>query len=128
MTAGPILFRARSAIMIDGLNHSPFSAAVSFLRWFWNGSGPFGRMTIGSAAFVRSDDSRYVFRTYDKYIIALSLTQGRIMDTNLGTVKDLSSGPKSPVIEIMITPAIVPTINGTGKPGDHGLTIVCLSF
>ena len=74
MTTGPIIFRARSAITIDDLNHSPFSVAVSFFRWFRNGSGPFGRMTIGSAAFVRSDDSRYAIQLYDNHISALSLT------------------------------------------------------
>ena len=48
----------------------------------------------------------------------------RICDTTIGTVKDLSSGPNSPDMELMISPAVVPSFFEFGKPGEHGITIV----
>ena len=52
----------------------------------------------------------------------------RICDTTIGTVKDLSSGPKSPDMELMILPVIVPSFTECGKPGEYGLTLVCFLF
>ena len=48
----------------------------------------------------------------------------RICDTTVGTVKDLSSGPRSPDMELMILPAIVPSFTECGRSGEYGLTLV----
>ncbi|KAK7682585.1 hypothetical protein QCA50_014385 [Cerrena zonata] len=104
VTSGPVILRSKPGMTIDDLNHSPFFAISSLLKWVWNGSGLLGRMAIGSVAFARSDDSK-------------------IVDTNIGVVKDLSSGPNSPDMELMISPAIVPSFFQFGKSGEYGLTI-----
>lgn len=52
----------------------------------------------------------------------------RLFDTTREVVQDLSSGPNSPDLEFMWTPAIVPDFFSSGKPGEHGVTFVCLIF
>ena len=52
----------------------------------------------------------------------------RIMHRGAGTIKNLTSGPNSPDIEIHFSPAIVPNPYTLGKPGEYGITMVCTSL
>ncbi|CAL1702481.1 unnamed protein product [Somion occarium] len=104
ISSGPLIFRAKPGVTLDKLNSSLLAGASAFLKWLWNGTGPFASMGVTSVAFIRSDDIRFI-------------------DTSLGPVKDLTSGPKSPDLELMWTPAIIPSFFDNARPGEHGFTI-----
>ena len=54
----------------------------------------------------------------------LLVTSYSVVDTSVGVVKDLTSGPNSPDIELHFSPAIVPNFFDFGRPGDDGITMV----
>ncbi|KAJ3486910.1 hypothetical protein NLI96_g3899 [Meripilus lineatus] len=102
ISGGPFIFRAKPGYTLDYLNNR-LAGAPAILQWLLWGTGPFGKMPLGSAAFMRTDDPVLFDQTHE-------------------TVKDLSSGPNSPDLEFMWTPAIVPDFFSSGKPGEHGIT------
>ncbi|KAH8082420.1 GMC oxidoreductase [Cristinia sonorae] len=107
-SSGPMIFRAKPGYTIDYLN-APLSALSAVLKWLIYGSGPMSKMSVNSVAFLRSDDPKFV-------------------DTGIGKVKDLASGPNSPDIEIMWAPAIVPSYTSAGRAGEHGITIAAIAM
>lgn len=50
------------------------------------------------------------------------------MDTSIGPTKDLTSGPHSPDLEILWAPAVARSHTTTGRPGEHGISMVCDTF
>ena len=54
----------------------------------------------------------------------LLVTSYSVVDTSVGVVKDLTSGPNSPDIELHFSPAIVPNFFDFGRSGDYGITMV----
>ncbi|KAI0077950.1 GMC oxidoreductase [Panus rudis PR-1116 ss-1] len=109
ISSGPIIFRAKPEVTLDYIN-APLHAAFNLIKWLWSGSGPFGTLAVPSAAFVRSDNER------------------RLVDTSIGPVKDLSSGPNSPDIEVLWSPLVVPDFFTVGKPGESGITIAAITL
>jgi len=110
ISSGPMIVRAKAGWTIDYLN-SPLSGAIGLLKWLVYGTGPFSVMPVGSAAFVRSDDTR-LFGPEDGSL----------------HVKDMTSGPRSPDLEFIWTPAIVPDWFTSGRPGEHGVSLAAIAL
>ena len=53
---------------------------------------------------------------------------GRVMDTSLGPVNDLTSGPTTPDLELMWTPAIIPSFFEGAKRDNSRISFVGISY
>ncbi|KAI0795910.1 GMC oxidoreductase [Abortiporus biennis] len=109
ISAGTYIVRTKPGYTLDYLTHSHFAALKGVGQWLINGSGVFSQLPVPGAAYVRTDDSKLV-------------------DTSLGEVKDLTSGPTSPDLEILWTPIIAPNYMDSGPPGAHGVTISAIAL
>lgn len=61
LTTGPVRIRTKADITWDRYNQ-PLHGALAFLRWLITGKGPLSALGTSTAAFVRSDDPKYVAR------------------------------------------------------------------
>lgn len=59
--SGSLRFRAKPGVTWDYLRNT-LSAVLALLQWYALGTGPFTTLCVPSAAFIRSDDTRFVFR------------------------------------------------------------------
>ncbi|KAI0795903.1 GMC oxidoreductase [Abortiporus biennis] len=109
ISCGPYLFRTKPGYTLDYLNHSPLAAIKPLVQWLFTGKGVFSKLPVPTAAWVRSDDPK-------------------LMDTSIGTVRDVSSGPNSPDLEILWSPILAPSYTTPGPPGVHGITISAIAL
>ncbi|KZT01774.1 GMC oxidoreductase [Laetiporus sulphureus 93-53] len=107
ISCGPLRFRAKPAYTWDRYN-ATFSGAVAMMKWLLTGKGPLSSMGTSMAAFIRSDDR--------------SLPFGSKASENL-PVKDLTSGPNTPDIELVWAPFVFVNFGFTPPPpGASGIT------
>ncbi|KAJ3538326.1 hypothetical protein NM688_g6537 [Phlebia brevispora] len=98
ISCGPLNFPTKPGVTWDYLN-GPLSGAMALFRWLVFGKGPMATLGTPAGAFVRSDDPNLPLRAKDTAL-------------RDDTVKDLTSGPNAPDIEILWAPVLVL---------DHGL-------
>ncbi|KAF7799227.1 hypothetical protein EIP86_010459 [Pleurotus ostreatoroseus] len=113
ISSGPLIFRATPGITWDYLN-KPFSGAMALIKWLMFGKGPMATLPCTSGAFVRSDDPSLPLRAKDP-------------STRDAEVKDLTSGPNAPDIELVWFPLIA--LEGGFRqppPGVAGITMVSI--
>lgn len=59
ITTGALHFRTKDGVSWDYLNQ-PLYGAIALLKWLVNGTGPMAALGTAAAAFIRSDDTKYV--------------------------------------------------------------------
>jgi len=103
-SSGRLIFRAKPSITWDHYIYKPIYTISALIRWLWNGSGPLAAIGSGTGVFVRSDDPRLSLLPADAETKA--------------KVKDLSSGPNAPDLELVWVPFWVGEKPGQKAP--HG--------
>ncbi len=68
VTGGPVTVRAKQGWTLDYLNN-PVSGLLALVRWLVNGTGPMSALGAPGAAFIRTDDKKYILET--RYCLAL---------------------------------------------------------
>ncbi|KAI0649658.1 GMC oxidoreductase [Trametes meyenii] len=112
VSTGPLPFRAKPGFTYDYITNK-LSGVIALLKWFTLGTGPLSSMGWPSAAFVRSTDPRMPF--------------SRSEDTPPPPVKDLTSGPGAPDIELVWFPLTVFDDRfAKPPPGTSGLTLAAI--
>ncbi|KAI0634450.1 GMC oxidoreductase [Trametes polyzona] len=91
VSTGPLPFRAKPGFTYDYIT-GKFSGLLAYFRWLLFGTGPLSAMAWPSAAFVRSTDPR--------------LPYGRGQEEP-AKVKDLTTGPGAPDLELIWLPLTV---------------------
>ncbi|EIM79458.1 GMC oxidoreductase [Stereum hirsutum FP-91666 SS1] len=112
ISAGPLNIRAKPGYTFDYLNQ-PFSGLKAMVRWAISGTGPMAASAAPGAAFLRSDDERIPFD--GKASTPLS-------------IRDTSSGPNAPDIEILWFPVVVLGFGVPPPKGVHGVSIGALAL
>jgi len=107
ISSGSMILRAKPGTTWDYLT-KPASAVFALLQWVLYGSGPMSGKGTQVAAFLRADDEK---------LPKLSATDR--------PVKDLTSGPNSPDIELIYAP-LVAVVDGKPTPGLSGVTAVTI--
>ncbi|GBE80631.1 Pyranose dehydrogenase 1 [Sparassis crispa] len=107
ISCGPLTFRAKSGFTWDHLSR-PLAGAIAMFKWLMFGTGPLSALGPSSGAFVRSDDPKFPFSS---------------PGCESGPVKDLTSGPGAPDIELVWSPVVF-IDNGFVEPpaGSYGFT------
>ncbi|KAJ6475239.1 GMC oxidoreductase [Mycena vitilis] len=95
---GPVLIRAKRGTWDYVLR--PLGALWAFAKWFFFGKGPLSSLSVQVACFVRSDDK------------TLPIHDG----AKKYPVKDLSSGPTAPDMELFFAPFLTPPLGGKPYP------------
>ncbi|KAI0795912.1 GMC oxidoreductase [Abortiporus biennis] len=103
------IVRTKPGYTLDYLGSSPFAAIKGIAQWLTRGTGVFSQLPVSGVAYLRTDDEKLV-------------------DTSLGHVKNLTSGPGTPDLEILWSPVIAPNFKTTGPPGTHGLSISAVAL
>ncbi|KAJ7575280.1 GMC oxidoreductase [Mycena floridula] len=104
-STGTLNLRAKPGMTWDHL-HNPLPGLLAFMRWFLTGGGPLAGVGTQVALFARSDDNRLKINRHD----------------NRSTLLDVTSGPNSPDIEIVIAPFLAVNNGKTKTAGQWGLT------
>ncbi|TFY53255.1 hypothetical protein EVJ58_g9550 [Rhodofomes roseus] len=109
LTTGPVRFRTKADITWDRYNQ-PLHGAIAFLRWLFAGSGPLSALGTSTAAFVRSDDPK-LSRYWE--------------ESTKTTVRDATSGPSAPDMELFWFPLLFGMEDGVVVPtsGSYGVTM-----
>ncbi|KAI0771272.1 GMC oxidoreductase [Trametes elegans] len=111
VSTGPLPFRAKPGLTYDYVTQ-PLPGLVALLKWLAFGAGPLSSMGWPSAAFIRSSDTSLPFaRTGEPPV----------------PVKDLTSGPGAPDIELVWFPLTVFDDRfAKPAPGTAGLTLAAI--
>ncbi|KAH9840159.1 GMC oxidoreductase [Rhodofomes roseus] len=109
LTTGPVRFRTKADITWDRYNQ-PLHGVIAFLRWLFAGSGPLSALGTSTAAFVRSDDPK-LSRYWE--------------ESTKTTVRDATSGPSAPDMELFWFPLLFGMEDGVVVPtsGSYGVTM-----
>ncbi|KAH9920281.1 GMC oxidoreductase [Fomitopsis serialis] len=114
IASGPLRFRAKPAATWDHYNN-PLPGALAMLRWLITGGGPLAALGTSSGAFLRS---------FEPEVAALSGSSENL------AIRDLTSGPGAPDLELVWAPVSFSVDNGLviPTPGASGITTgaVCL--
>ncbi|THG97130.1 hypothetical protein EW026_g4812 [Hermanssonia centrifuga] len=110
--SGGLNFRAKTGTW-DYLR-KPFPGIHALFNWYFFGTGPLSTLCVPSAAFVRSDDPKLPFD---------SKSSGEL------AIKDLTSGPGVPDIELLWAPATTVGCGINDPPsGSVGITMLAINL
>ncbi|KAF7791371.1 hypothetical protein EIP86_002385 [Pleurotus ostreatoroseus] len=111
--SGSTDFRAKPGVTWDHLM-GVLPGLSAMFKWLIAGKGPLGGLTIPGGAFIRTDDPKLPFTS---------------KSSNGLPVRDLTSGPGAPDIEIMWAPICVIGDGGVQPPsGTLGITMLAISL
>ncbi|KAI0052433.1 GMC oxidoreductase [Auriscalpium vulgare] len=108
LSSGPIVLRGTGpGYTLDYLN-GPGQGLIALVKWLLFGSGPMTNLTAPGAAFIRSTDP------------ALPLSSPASANV---PIKDTTSGPHSPDLEVVWFPLVVAGFGVDVPAGVYGVTI-----
>ncbi|KAI1788596.1 GMC oxidoreductase [Ganoderma leucocontextum] len=107
-TPGVICFRAKPGKTLDNLVQSPLRGALAALQWLMFGTGPMASLAGQVGIFTRSDDETV---PYGPHLETLP-------------IKNFTSGPRSPDLEIILFPLAVTKLGmGVAPAGNYGVSL-----
>ncbi|KAI0045900.1 GMC oxidoreductase [Auriscalpium vulgare] len=112
IAAGPLAARVKPGWSFDYLNN-PVSGVLALGRWLLFGTGPMAALAASGAAFIRTDDPSLPFDT----------KHGKRVE-----IKDNTSGPRSPDLEIVWFPLLTGNLSVPAPSGTHGITLGAMAL